>query len=141
MERSRSRNVGWALLMGVSGLLLLNGIGWFFLGPSLSTFEQDTGIALEEFTNAYPTVAKSIAVNARQVAIWFMAFGLLSLFTAREGLVHGSKRAWNGTWLLVAAPAAVGLNVLIGGESIFGLGMLGVGGIALVAQFMARPNA
>jgi hypothetical protein len=121
-------------------MLVLNGVGWFFMGPSLSTLEQDTGVPLSEFRQAYPAVADSIAVNARQVAIWFMAFGLLALLLALDGLRHGSRQALSAMWILVAAPAAIGINVLVGGQSPFGAGMLVVAAIALIGQLLARKG-
>jgi hypothetical protein len=92
---------------------------------------------VSEFRQAYPTVAAGIAQQARQVAIWFVAFGLLALGVAREGFRHRSRWAWKLTWILVAAPAAVGVNVLAGGELGFGLGVLGMAAVALVGQLLA----
>ncbi len=135
--QSRTSKWGWGILLVVSALLALNGVIWFFMGGSLSTFEQDTGIPLSEFRQAYPTVADGIAQQARQIAIWFVAFGLLALGVALEGFRHRSRWAWNLTWILVAAPAAVGVNALAGGD-VFGIGMLGVAAVALVGQLLAR---
>ena len=137
-EQSKTAKWGWGILLVVSALLILNGAGWFFMGGSLATFEQGTGVSLAEFRQAYPTVAHSIAVNARQVAIWFMAFGALALLVALEGYRHGSRWAWNAAWVLVAAPAAVGINVLAGGESAFGFGIMAVAAVALAGQLLAR---
>lgn len=128
---------GWGILLVVSAFLVLNGIGWFFMGGSLSTFEQDRGIPLEDFRQAYPTVAASIAVNARQVAIWFVAVGLLSFTVARQGFRQRTRWAWNTAWILVVALAAVGVNVLVGGELAYGLMVLGLAAIALVGQLLA----
>ncbi len=137
-RQSRTSKWGWGILIALSALLALNGVIWFFMGGSLSTFEQDTGIPLSEFRQAYPTVADGIARQARQVAIWYGAFGLLALGVAREGFRHSSRWAWNATWVLVGAPAAAGVNVLAGGELGLGLGMLGVAAVALVGQLLAR---
>lgn len=139
-QSSRTAKWGWLTLLAVSALLLVNGIGWFFVGPSLSTFEQDTGVQLEEFRQSYPSVADSIATNARQVAIWFMAFGLLALLVALQGFRHNSQWAWNAAWVLVAAPAAVGVNVVIGDQLGFGAGMLAVAAIALLGQVLASKG-
>jgi hypothetical protein len=128
---------GWAILIAISALLILNGAGWFFMGPSLAFFEVDTGVSLEEFRGAYPTVTRNIATNARQVAIWFMAFGALALLVALEGYRHNSRWAWNAAWALVAAPAAVGINVLAGGEGAFGFSILAVAAVALAGQLLA----
>lgn len=136
-NKSRSAKWGWAILLVVSTFLVLNGIGWFFMGGSLSTFEQDTGVSLDDFRQAYPTVAASIAVNARQVAIWFMAIGLQSLTVAWRGFRQGARWAWNTSWILVLALSAVGVNVMAGGELTYGLMVLGLAAIALVGQLLA----
>lgn len=75
-----------------------------------------------------------MATNAQQVAIWFMAFGLLALLVALEGYRHGSRWAWNALWVLVAVPAAVGA-LYRGG---FGVILLGMVPIVLVGQLLAR---
>jgi len=136
--QSRTAKWGWGILIAISALLILNGAGWFFMGPSLAFFELDTGVSLEAFRAAYPTVARNIATNARQVAIWFLAFGALALLVALEGYRHNSRWAWNAAWVLVAAPAAVGINVLAGGEGAFGFGILAVAAVALAGQLLAR---
>lgn len=83
-EQSRTAKWGWGILILLSALLVLNGAGWFFVGPSLAFFEMDTGVSLEEFRQAYPTVTRNMATNARQVAIWFLGFGALALLVALE---------------------------------------------------------
>lgn len=140
--RTRVQKWGWTILLAVSFMLVLNGVGWFFTGPgtSLSNIEQDTGVPLAEFKESYPTVADGVEENARQVAIWFMAFGILALVVALEGFRRGSRWAWNATWTLVAAPAAIALNVLAGGGGIFGFAVLGVAAVALVGQLLAREE-
>lgn len=60
------------------------------------------------------------------------------LGVAREGFRHGSRWTWNLTWLLVAALVAIGGNALTGGETTFGIGVLGGAAIALVGQLLAR---
>jgi len=138
--QSRTAKWGWGILIAISALLILNGAGWFFMGPSLAFFELDTGVSLAEFRQAYPTVARNMATNARQVAIWFLAFGALALLVALEGYRHNSRWAWTAAWVLVAAPAAVGINVLAGGEGAFGFGILAVAAVALVGQLLARQG-
>ncbi len=136
--QSRTSKWGWGILIALSALVALNGVFWFYYGGRLSSFEQDTGVPLSEFKQAYPTVAEGIARQHRQVAIWYGAFGLLALGVAWEGFRHRSRWAWNLTWILVAAPAAVGVNVLAGGEGLFGFIMLGFAAVGLVGQLLAR---
>ncbi len=42
--------------------------------------------------------------------------------------------------MLVAAPAAVGINVLAGGEGAFSFGILAVAAVALAGQLLARQE-
>jgi hypothetical protein len=126
--QSRLAKWGWGILLTVSALLVLNGVLWFFIGP------QREGAQIEEFTQAFPSLAQLMATNARQVAIWFMSFGLLALLVALEGFRHGSRWAWNALWVLVAALAAVGI-LYRGG---FGVILLGLIPIVLVGQLLAR---
>lgn len=138
---NRVQKWGWVLMLAVSAMLMLNGAGWFFMGSSLATFEGDTGVPLTEFREAYPTVAHSIAVNARQVAIWFLAFGSLAFGVALEAFRSNSPSSSRLMWILIATPAAIGINVFLGGQSPFAVGMLGVAAIALLGQLLTRPSA
>lgn len=137
---TRSERVGWMLLLAVAGLLTLNGVGWFFVGPSLAFFDPGTG-TVGEFRAAYPGVADSIATNARQVAIWFMGFGLMALTISWHGLRRGSALAWRAALFLAVTPAAVGVNVLISGEGSFGAGIVVLAAVAFLGLFLARPAA
>jgi hypothetical protein len=119
---------GWGILLTVSALLVFNGVVWFFVGP------QREGAQIEGFREAFPTLAQQMATNARQVAIWFVAFGLLALLVALEGYRHGSRWAWNALWILVAVLAAVG--VLYRGG--FGVILLGLIPVVLVGQLLSR---
>lgn len=127
---------GWGILLVVSSLLALNGLGWFFAGPnnSISNIAQEIGVSTTEFTEAYPAAAAAIEGTARQVAIWFVAFGLLALLVVVEGYRHGSRWAWNAAWVLVAVQVAIGA-IELGG--IFGYIMLGLAAVTLVGQILA----
>ena len=74
-SQSRKSEWSWGILLVVSAFVVLNGIGWFFMGPSLSTFEQDTGVPLSEVKEAYPTVTQLVALQARNTAIILPGFG------------------------------------------------------------------
>jgi hypothetical protein len=135
----RLAKLGWGILLVVSALLVLNGLGWFFAGPnsSLSSMAENTGVTVIEFEQAYPSAATSITANARLVALWFMAFGLLALIVALEGFRRGTRWAWNATWVLVATITAVGLGELPG---VFGIALLGVAAMTLLGQLLARTG-
>lgn len=132
---SRARAGRWIVLL-VSGLVTINGLGWFFVGPSLSTFEQDTGIALAEFRRAYPEAARLIALQARNTAILLVGLGLLGAAGAVTRRDTGAKSAKLGGWAFGAALAGVGLSEVFAG-ALFGITYLVMGGLALFGQFMA----
>ncbi len=123
------RRWGWGIVIAIGSLLVLNGVTWFFIGPRITWFEQATGVPLSEFRQEYPVVADSMSANARQVAIWFTAFGVLSALVGVEGFRHGSGWAWIASWVLVAALAALGLSYLAAGEP----GFLSLGGLLMAA--------
>ncbi|MGD2159153.1 MAG: hypothetical protein PVG32_19910 [Anaerolineales bacterium] len=131
---------GWGVLLALSAILILNGVIWFFVGGSLPTFEQDVGVSLDEFRQAYPTVADYAATQTRQVAIWFVAVGLLALSVTRQGFRHHSRWAWNSAWILVGALAVVGINALARGELPYGSLMVVLSAIALVGQLLTREE-
>ena len=104
-QRSQSKvsKWDWGILLASSVLLLFNGVMWFFFGP------QQVAMSLEEFGQVNPDIARQMATNARQVAIWFLAFGSLALLVTLDGFRHNRRWAWYGSWVLVAVMAAVGL--------------------------------
>lgn len=126
-NHSRLAKLGWGILLVISVLLALNGVFWFFFGP------QQVGVSLEEFGQVNPNMARQMATNARQVAIWYLAFGLLALLITLEGLRHRSRWAWYATWVLVAVLAAIGMLYRDG----FGVYLLGLVPIALIGQLLA----
>ena len=131
-QRSQSKvsNWGWGILLTISALLSLNGVLWFFFGP------QQVVASLEELGQVNPTIARQMASNARQVAIWYLAFGLLALLVTLEGLRHRSRRAWYAVWILVPLLAAIGVLYVDG----FGVILLGLAALALVGQLLARKG-
>ena len=135
--KSRSSKWGWGILLLVSTFVVLNGIGWFFVGPSLSTFEQDTGVPVAEFQEAYPTAAELISLQARNTAILLAGFGLLALAVTLAGRRGGADSpSWAG-WVFVATLLGIGLSELVTG-AIFGLFYLMLGAVALAGQLLAR---
>ncbi len=132
-KSKRSRRAGAWITLAVSGLVALNGVGWFFVGPSLSTFEQDTGIALAEFHGAYPEAARLIALQARNTAILLVGLGVMGAAVAlRDRDAEASRRRLGG-WAFGLALAGVGLSELAAG-AVFGFAYLMLGVLALVGQ-------
>lgn len=133
---------GWGILLAVAILLFVNGAVWLFVGPDMSVEEMaaDMGVATADFEQTHPAAAQSVGRNARQVAVWFMAFGLLAFIVAQTGFRLRTRWAWNATWVLAAAPAGVGVTQLVGGGGAFAYASLALSGIAVVGQLLARPK-
>lgn len=128
-RRPRTVRWGWWILVVVSALFGLNGVGWFFFGPdsSVANMAENIRISVAELESAYPEAAVEAAVNARRVAVYLTAIGVMALFAAWWGLRQESRRAWAITWVLVLTTAAIGFVEMWGG----GLGPLGVSMLAL----------
>lgn len=139
ISQSRVAKVGWIILLVVSALLMLNGLGWFFSGPgtSVSTIAEYLGITTSNFEESYPEAAIGIATTARMVAIWFMAFGTLSILVAFEGYRHGTRWAWIASWMLTAVLIAVGILEL---GNLFGIAMLFMAAITFAGGLMTRQG-
>lgn len=130
------RKVGVGILLLISGLVALNGVGWFFVGPSLSTFEQDTGIDLAEFRQVYPGAAHLLSLQARNTAILLTGIGLLAAAGTLAASREGSSRASIAGWVFALTLAGVGLSELVSGAA-FGLAYLVLGVLALLGQLLA----
>lgn len=139
---SRVAGWGWGILLAVATLLFLNGAVWLFVGPDMSVEEMaaDTGVATAEFEQTNPAAYQSVGRNARQVAVWFIAFGLLAFMVALAGFRLRSGWAWRASWVLAAAPAGVGLTQLVGDGGAFAFASLVLSAVAVVGQLLARPR-
>lgn len=135
---SARRRWGWALVLLSALLVVLNGIGWWFYGGGLATFEADTGVPLEAFRDAYPSVAAAIAWEHRHVAVWFTGFGLMSLLLAWEGW-RGGRASWRASWLLPLTLGALAAGALVPGQLGFGGFLLAMALCALIGQLLAAP--
>lgn len=136
-RRAKVSRWGRRILLAVGAFVVLNGVGWFFVGPSLATFEQDTGIPLDAFRTAYPAAAELLALQARNTAILLVGLGLLALAAVMAG--RGGEAGWprRAGWAFVATLIGVGLSEVAAG-AVFGLVYLGLGVTALVGQVLAR---
>ena len=138
-NQTRIARAGWMILLVVSGLLVLNGVAWFFTGPntSVSILAESIGVTPNEFEASYTQAALGVATTAHMVAIWFMAFGTLALLVALEGYRHGSRWAWHASWVLVAALIAVGILEI---GSPFGIALLLLAALTSAGGVMARQG-
>lgn len=131
MARTDGR-AAW-IVLAVSGLVTLNGVGWFFVGPTLSTFEQDTGIPLAEFLGAYPEAGRLISLQARNTALLLVGLGLMGAAIALTARTAESGPVRMGGWAFGLALAGVGLSELLAGAP-FGAAYLILGAAALLGQ-------
>ncbi|HEX6299771.1 MAG TPA: hypothetical protein VF148_04840 [Acidimicrobiia bacterium] len=133
---------GWGILLAVTALLILNGLAWLFVGPDVEVDEMATALRMHasEFEQAHPAAVDFVARQTRQVAVWYIAFGLLALFVILAGSRRSARWAWKAGWVLFAAPAAVGLVQLVGGGASFAYAMLALAGITLIGQLLARAD-
>lgn len=114
-SQTRTTQLGWGILLGLNGLLIIDGVHWFFAGPNNT--------------------------SARLVAVWFMAFGVLALMVALEGYRNGSRWAWYSSWVLVAALVALGLvEVRMEQDPFFGILLLGSSSVGVVGLLLARKS-
>lgn len=140
-EKPKAR-LGWGVLLAVAALLILNGLAWLFVGPDMEVDEMAgaLGMPASEFEQTHPAAVDFVARQTRQVAVWYVAFGLLALFVILAGFRRGALWAWKAGWVLVAAPVAVGLVQLVGGGASFAYAMLALAGITLIAQLLVRAD-
>ena len=139
-SQSSAAKWGWRILLVLSAVFVLGGGLSFFLEFSLSTFEQDTGVPLGEFRQAYPTVANLLAREGRNMSIFEVSLGLIALVVSLEGLRHGSRWSWNAIWVLGGALTALGVHALFGGSPFVSLFSLIMAALALVGQLLARKG-
>jgi hypothetical protein len=110
-NRPRVARWGWGILVALGAMLALNGVMLYFV--IAETAQVQTASVLET------------------------GLGFLVLLVAWEGFRHGSHWAWRTTWVLVAVLAAVGLHIVINGETGVGFYYLGLAAIALLGQVLA----
>lgn len=140
-SQTRTQRWGWGILIALSALLALNGVGLYFMSASPAIFKQDTGVPMAEVRQAYPTVADQVVREGQNISLLLAGFGVMALVVALEGFRHASRWAWNATWVLVAWLVVGGLQALvIGGRLDIGGFYLAFAGVALVGQLLARQG-
>lgn len=107
--RPGRRGWGWWLWAAVSVLLLLNGITLLFVGSSPSVFRSDTGVALEELRQAFPTVAVEMARRGRILALMLVLVGGVAAVATFAGLARGERSARAVLGWIAVALAALGV--------------------------------
>jgi hypothetical protein len=105
---------GWGILLAVSAVLALHGVGQYILVATTP--------------------------GARATGILLAGVGLMALMAALDGLRHGSRWAWNITWVVVAVLAALGAHILLGGMRELDGRYLALGAAALAGQILAAAD-
>jgi hypothetical protein len=113
-SRSTASKVGWAVLLAVSALLLLNSLGLFFV------------IAAESME--------------RTISILLAGLSLLGLILAREGLRGGARFAWRSSWVITAVLFLVAANISLTGELYVGVFYVFMGSAALLGQLLSAGS-
>jgi len=143
VNRSRLARIGWVILLGVSGLLILAGVGWYFSLPqmALENIAERTSLAPDEFKLGESSAFAVITVIARGYGTGYAALGLLAFLVGLEGYRNGSQWAWKAMWVLVGTFVAIAVNFMLAGETVaLSLGILVVGVVALAGLLLARSG-
>lgn len=137
--QTRLQKIGWWILIVITGLLTLNGVVWYFVGPGMSASyaAQITNMPPDAFTGLYPQLVHHLGDNAQQTGVLYAAFGLMGWIAAVEGVRRGTRWAWMVTWVAVAAPIVAGLSYLGDGLSFDNVGQIAIGLVALVGQLLS----
>jgi hypothetical protein len=104
---------GWGILIGLSVLLVVNGVGLYLVIVETQT--------------------------ERTLALLLTGFAALSLAVTVDGRRHGGRAAWRNSWVLVGTLVALGLHMLRGDRVDLQVLYLGMAAVALVGQLLARP--
>jgi hypothetical protein len=144
-ENGRTRTVkwGWGILLGVSVLLTLAGISWYFSLPqmALENIAEFTSMDPDGFMLGEPSGFDVIALIARGYGVGYAALGIMSALVALEGYRNGTRWAWMVMWVLVAAFTAItGVFILAGETYALSLGILGLAVMALGGLLLARKD-
>lgn len=141
--RTRTARFGWGILLGVSILLTLAGIGWFTSLPqmALENIAERTSLEPAEFMLGEPSAFDVITVIARGYGVGYAALGLLALLVALEGYRNGTRWAWTAMWVLVVAYAAIaGIFILAGETYALSLGILSFALATVAGLLLARKD-
>ena len=104
----------WVILFGLGVLLVANILIVVAFTSGTSDFEADTGVAWDEFTAAYPSVASAYILKQRLLYVGFASIGLFALVMTYFGLRPGHRWAWFALWVLPAALALTTILMILG---------------------------
>ncbi|MEJ2599425.1 MAG: hypothetical protein P8Z00_13905 [Anaerolineales bacterium] len=139
--RTRRAKWGWVILLGMSALLTLAGIGWYLNLPqmALDNIVEYTNLESNVFVQGEPSAYDVIAVITRGYGAGYVALGLMALLVALEGYRSGARWAWTVMWVLAFTFAALaGIFLMAGENPILSLGILSFAVITLGGLLLAR---
>lgn len=143
-HQPRRVRIGWWILLMIAGMMILNGVGWFFGGPATTpaNMAKAADMPVDQFQARFAGVVNYHQRTTRQVAVWYTVFGAMALVITIAGLRHGSRWSWRASWAIMAAPTLIGLvyaeGIRVGGESAV---LLTFGALALVGLMLARQGS
>jgi hypothetical protein len=137
-RRTKTAKWGWGILLIMSALLILAGIGWYFGLPemALENIAERTSLEPDGFMVGKPSAFDVITLIARGYGAGYTSLGLMALLVALEGYRNGTRWAWMAMWVLVAAYTALGAT--FGVNHPVGLGILAFAVVALAGILLAR---
>ena len=139
-SKSRAAKWGWGILMGVSALLMLAGIGWYFSLPQmmLENIVEYGNVDPGNLTQGEPSAFDVIALIARGYGAGYAGLGLLGLLVGLAGYRNGRRWAWMAMWVLVLAFIALAGIFMLPGDYAPGIGSLALAVVALLGMLLAR---
>lgn len=142
-KRSKTAKWGWGILLGMSALLILAGIGWYFSLPemALENIAERTSLEPDGFMVGKPSAFDIITLIARGYGAGYAILGLMALLVALEGYRNGTGWAWMAMWVLELAYVAIADIFLLAGETYaLSFGVLALAVITLVGLLLARKG-
>lgn len=130
---------GWSILIVMSSLLILAGIGWFLSLPEMAIEN------IAEYAHMDPGLLRQsaafdiISMIARGYGAAYTAIGLMGLLVALEGYRRGTRWTWSVMWVPAASFAALAATFMQAGESpSLSLGILSFALITVFGLLIAR---
>lgn len=140
---SRGTQAAWWLLIILSALLILAGVGWLFSLPEmmLENIAEYGNVEINALTSGNPSAFDIITLITQGYGLGFIAIGLLAVLLSLEGKRNGSRIAWQLLWVIVFVYIGLALTFFQAGENVFlSLGFLAPAVLFAVALMLARRS-
>jgi len=142
-RQTRTAKWGWGILLVMSAILILAGIGWYFSLPemALENISERTSLEPDGFMVGKPSAFDIITLIARGYGAGYAVLGLMALLIALDGYRYGRRWTWMAMWVLVLAYAAIAVIFLLAGETYtLSFGVLALAGVAMAGLWLARKG-